>query len=186
MKASDWFRAVQILNSGFGDDVQLRDCFNAIGFYYFHHKHNYAKALEAFQSSKNYELQILCHMQLNDFSSLKKLIEEIPDSVDHRKLLDELGFYLESMGQCELACQSYEKTENFKRCVEACINLNVWDKALQYSQEHNYPQTEQLLQKQIAQGLAKPELSADHWRFVGCENRKEITGGGSSGEKLFL
>ena len=60
---------------------------------------------------------------------------------------------------CDDAVACHLRRDDPKSAVDCCVNLNVWDKALELAEKYDYPQVEGLLQK--VRGRACVALSRD-------------------------
>lgn len=77
-----------------------------------------------------------------DYDSLAKIIEEIPDN---DPLLSELADRFQLAGMAEYAVKCYEKLEEYKKAVDCCVLLNHWGTAIELAEKHGYMQVEGLL-----------------------------------------
>lgn len=78
MRLGDWFRVVQLLQSGGGDDALLNRAWNEIGDYYAE-RYKWAAALQYYVQAKNYAKLAECYYILEDFSGLEELIHQLPE-----------------------------------------------------------------------------------------------------------
>ena len=78
MRLGDWFRVVQLVQSGGGDDELLTLAWNKIGDYFWE-RQKPAKAVQYYAQAKNVEMQVTCHYHLEDYAGLEKLITVLPD-----------------------------------------------------------------------------------------------------------
>ncbi|CAM9895088.1 unnamed protein product [Heterosigma akashiwo] len=84
-RLGDWFRVVQLVQSGGGDDRTLAGSWDRIGDYYAD-RLKWAKAAQYYGQAKNLRRVAECHYRLEDYRGLQKLIEAVPDG--HPLLLD--------------------------------------------------------------------------------------------------
>lgn len=74
----DWFKVVQLLQAGGGDDVLLNKAWNQIGNYYAE-RYKWASAVQYYQQAKNYEKLIECFYILEEYQGLESLIHVLSE-----------------------------------------------------------------------------------------------------------
>jgi WD repeat-containing protein 35 len=156
MRLGDWFRVVQLVQSGGGDDELLTLSWNRIGDYYAA-RQKWAKAVQYYAQAKNNEALVDCYYILEDFKSLEKIMYSLADG---STLLKAIGERFQSVGISEAAVQAYIKAGDVKQAIDCCVLLHRWDKAVELAEEHQFPQIEGLLQKYANQLLEKGKIMA--------------------------
>ncbi len=143
MRLGDWFRVVQLAQSGGGSDDILSTAWNKIGDYYAD-RQKWTKAVQYYDQAKNLPALINAYYLIEDYKNLEALIDLIPDG---SPLLNELALKFHSVGMSDAAANAYLKSGNIKEAIDACVLLNHWQKAIQLAEAHQYPQIEGLLSK---------------------------------------
>jgi WD repeat-containing protein 35 len=156
MRLGDWFRVVQLVQSGGGDDELLTLSWNRIGDYYAA-RQKWGKAVQYYAQAKNSEALVDCYYILEDFKSLEKIMYSLADGSN---LLKAIGERFQSVGISEAAVQAYIKAGDIKQAIDCCVLLHRWDKAVELAEEHQFPQIEGLLQKYANQLLEKGKIMA--------------------------
>jgi len=183
IRLGDWFRVLQLVQSGGGDDKMLTLAWNKIGDYYAD-RQKWSKAAQYYHQAKNTEALIDCFYTLEDYAGLEKLVRALPEGSD---LLIKIGEKFKSVGIVDLpeqhsnsnnsqrAVQNGESTDmqrngavgaflkagDVKRAIDCCVMLNNWDRAVELAEAHSFPQIEGLLSKYATQLLEKgKELQA--------------------------
>lgn len=151
MRLGDWFRVVQLLQSGGGDDQLLQLAWNKIGDYYAD-RQKWSKAVQYYGQAKNSEALVECYYILEDYSGLEKLISAIPEG---SALLLDIGSKFESVGICGHAVSAFLRSSDVKRAIDCCVLLNQWNRAVELAEEHQFSQIEGLLTKYGAHLLEK-------------------------------
>jgi WD repeat-containing protein 35 len=183
IRLGDWFRVLQLVQSGGGDDKMLTLAWNKIGDYYAD-RQKWSKAAQYYHQAKNTEALIDCFYTLEDYAGLEKLVRALPEGSD---LLIKIGEKFESVGIVDLpeqhsnsnnaqravqnggdpdlqrngAVGAFLKAGDVKRAIDCCVMLNNWDRAVELAEAHSFPQIEGLLSKYATQLLEKgKELQA--------------------------
>lgn len=100
-KLGDWFKVLQLLKLdsekriyddtdilesdmlsatvGSGTDVQLEEAYNEIGDYHFE-RQNWNLAVRYYMMSRNIERQADCYYVLEDYDSLSKIMDQLPEN----------------------------------------------------------------------------------------------------------
>eukprot|EP00952_Eustigmatos_sp_NYUAD-ZCMA_P000814 3442-Eustigmatos_ZCMA.PRE.1 len=56
---------------------------------------------------------------------------------------------LQTVGMDDAAVECYLKANEPKMAIDCCVLLNHWERAVALAEEHNFPQIEGLLTKQV-------------------------------------
>ena len=150
-RLGDWFRVVQLVQSGAGDDELLTTAWNKIGDYYAERK-KWAKAVQYYQQARATTKLVECYYSLDDFEGMEELIETLAEG---DPLLLNMGEKFSSVGMSDQAVLSYLRGGEVKLAIETCVLLNQWDRAVELAEEHNYPAIEGLLSKYATHLLSK-------------------------------
>lgn len=142
-RLGDWFRVVQLVQSGAGDDELLQLAWNKIGQHYFT-RQKYDKAMQYYQQAKNIDRLITCHFKLENYDALHDLISELPEGATH---LVRIGTLLQRVGLHKSAVDAFVKAKDTKAAIDCCVLLNQWDVAVQLAETYRFPQIHALLTK---------------------------------------
>ena len=153
-RLGDWFRVVQLIQGGAGDDSLLQDAYCNIGDYYAD-RHRWDKAVMFYTKGKQYKALVNCNYILEDFNALEKLALQLPEG---HEILSEIGEKLMSVGLCSEAVSAFLKGGNIKSAIDCCVLLNQWDQAVSLAGTHNFPQIELLLSKYASYLLEKNKI----------------------------
>ena len=165
-KLGDWFKVLQILKAssgkrdgsgrggndldsdvlasaagGSGSDLQLEEAYNEIGDYYAE-RQKWEMAIKYYLIGRNLEKQAECYYILEDYDSLYKIMDQLPDNSEY---LTKLALMFESIGMCKEACEAYLKAQNVKAAVDVCVKLNQWDEGVRLAKQYNIGQVDMLL-----------------------------------------
>lgn len=143
MRLGDWFRVVQLVQSGTGDDNMLISAWNKIGEYY-RDRQKWLKACQYFAQARNSKALVTCYYSLEDFHKLELLAESLDDS---SPLLPDIAQKFQSVGLTTLASKMNLRIGNVRGAIDCCVLLNDWDTAVSLAEQHNFPQIEGLLAK---------------------------------------
>mmetsp|Transcript_8336 Transcript_8336/g.17822 ORF Transcript_8336/g.17822 Transcript_8336/m.17822 type:complete len:1276 (-) Transcript_8336:992-4819(-) len=143
MRLGDWFKVEKLIRESSGDDSQLNNALNKIGQYY-SDRHKWAKAAQYYTQARNSEMLIECFYALEDFVSLGRLMDALPDG---SPLLISVGEKFQSVGLCNEGVAAFLKAGDTKKAIDCCVLLNQWDQGVTLAQQHNFPQIEALLAK---------------------------------------
>ncbi|CAM9187816.1 unnamed protein product [Chrysoparadoxa australica] len=146
----NWFRVVQLVKQGGGDDEQLTAAWDQIGQHYTE-RGKWAKAVQYFKQAKNSRMVAECHYRLEDYGSMEDITKELPN-LD--PLLLEIGSRFQGVGQVDAAVDAFLKGGDVKAAIDACVVCNAWGRAVALAEEHGFPQIEGLLAKYAMQLLA--------------------------------
>eukprot|EP00741_Cyanophora_paradoxa_P024440 tig00022075_g23597.t1 len=154
MRLGDWFRVVQLVQSGGGDDSLLLTAWNKIGDYYAD-RQKWSKAVSYYSQAKNADKLIECYYILEDYQGLEKLIPALPEN---SPMLNNVGEKFQSVGMCEQAVAAFMRGGNVKAAIDCCILLNNWDKGVELAEKHDFGQIEGLLTKYASHLLEKQKI----------------------------
>jgi WD repeat-containing protein 35 len=154
MRLGDWFRVVQLIQSGAGDDKLLQTSYANIGHYYAD-RQKWEKAYKYYSKAKDLPALVHCAYMLDDYQSLEKLVDRIPDGSDY---LMDVGAKFQSVGLCSMAVSAYLKRGDPKAAIDCCVLLNQWEQAVDLAQEHKFQQIETLLTKYASHLLQKDKI----------------------------
>ncbi|KPM10796.1 hypothetical protein QR98_0093590 [Sarcoptes scabiei] len=113
-----------------------------LGEFYSEHS-NWTKAEEYFEKSNAYEKLIECYIHLEKFDSIVSLIDKINDV----EYLQEIGRFLESVGDCDHSVQAYCKAGKYDMAVNVCINLGEWKTAMILAKQYQIFNLDEFLKK---------------------------------------
>mmetsp|Transcript_312 Transcript_312/g.287 ORF Transcript_312/g.287 Transcript_312/m.287 type:complete len:161 (+) Transcript_312:2110-2592(+) len=85
MKIGDWFRVVELVQEGYGNDDILREAYDRIGDFY-SDRFKWSNAVTFYKRATNYPKMIEMYYNLEDYESLKALTEVFPEG--NETLLD--------------------------------------------------------------------------------------------------
>ncbi|TMW62517.1 hypothetical protein Poli38472_005135 [Pythium oligandrum] len=142
-RLGDWFRVVQLVQSGGGNDTLLVHAWNMIGEYYAD-RHKWEKAIKYYAQAGNTTALASCYYTLGDFNQLEALVSEIPEN---SPLLKEMAVKFTRAGLCSSAVEAYLRMGDVKSAIDACVLLNEWERAVTLAEQHNFPQIENVLTK---------------------------------------
>eukprot|EP01013_Petalomonas_cantuscygni_P011975 TRINITY_DN2567_c0_g1_i1.p1 TRINITY_DN2567_c0_g1~~TRINITY_DN2567_c0_g1_i1.p1 ORF type:complete len:1282 (-),score=375.63 TRINITY_DN2567_c0_g1_i1:194-4039(-) len=155
VRLGDWFKVVQLVQEGGGDDAIIHDAWNHIADYYAD-RQKWAKAVQYYSQARNYERLIDFYYLLEDYRSLTRLTEHLPQGAS---LLITLGDKFTSVGFCENAVAAYLKGGDVQKAVDTCIELNQWDQAMELAEQHKIPNVEDRLTQYAAQLVAREDVT---------------------------
>lgn len=142
-RLGDWFRVVQLVQSGGGNDALLMHAWNMIGEYYAD-RHKWEKAIKYYAQANNTSALAHCFYTLGDFNQLEALVGEIPEKAP---LLKEMALKFTRAGLCSSAVEAYLRMGDIKSAIDSCVLLNEWERAVTLAEQHNFPQIENVLAK---------------------------------------
>ena len=141
MRIGDWFKVVQLIKEGYGNDDLLVQAYDKIGDYYAD-RFKWNTAAQYYALSKNYTALIDAHFNGDDYENLENLIEQIQDG---SPVLIDLAEKLQSVGLCDGAVKAYQKAGNVKKALDCCVLLNQWNLAVEIAEKNGFVQIEGLL-----------------------------------------
>lgn len=142
-RLGDWFRVVQLVQSGGGNDALLSHAWDMIGEYYAD-RHKWEKAIKYYAQASNISALTHCYYTLGDFNQLEALVTEIPE---YSPLLKEMAVKFTRAGLCKSAVEAYLRMGDIKSAIDSCVLLNEWERAVTLAEQHNFPQIENVLTK---------------------------------------
>lgn len=151
IRSGDWFRVVQLLQSGGGDDKLLQRSWNSIGDHYFD-RQQWKKSIQYYQQAKNYHSLAQSLYKAAEYEKLEDLIQQQPEGSD---ILRDIGEKFQSLGLIEPSIKSWLRYGNPKAAIDSCVLLNEWKEAVRLSEEHGFPQIQSLLSKYANQLMEK-------------------------------
>ena len=147
----DWFKVVNLVQQGGGDDELLVTSWNQIGDYYMEHR-MIAKAAQHYAQAKNNERLVECYSMLEDYSSLEKLI---PALTDGAPLLHVIGKKFMAVGMSTEAVGAFLKGGDAAGAIESCVAQHHWEAALTLAEAHAYPDLQKILQQYASHLLSQ-------------------------------
>ncbi|KAG7386680.1 WD repeat-containing protein 35 [Phytophthora pseudosyringae] len=142
-RLGDWFRVVQLVQSGGGNDDLLTHAWNMIG-EYFSDRHKWEKAIKYYAQAKNTNALVQCYYALGDFNQLEALVNDLPES---SPLLKDMAVKFTRAGLCQSAVETYVRMGDVKSAIDSCVLLNEWERAVGLAEQYNFPQIENVLTK---------------------------------------
>lgn len=142
-RLGDWFRVVQLVQSGGGNDDLLIHAWNMMGEYYYD-RHKWEKAIKYYAQAKNTSALVQCYYALGDFEQLEALVVELPET---SPLLKEMAIKFTRAGLCQSAAEAYIRMGDVKSAIDSCVLLNEWEHAVNLAEQYNFPQMENVLAK---------------------------------------
>eukprot|EP00906_Rhabdomonas_costata_P037007 RCo051982 len=155
IRLGDWFKVVQLVQEGGGDDALIMEAWNHIGDYYAD-RQKWAKAVQYYGQAKNYEKLVEYNYLLEDYKSMERLIDQLPEG---STLLTTLGQKFASVGFSSFAVAALLKAGDVKAAVDCCVELNQWDQAVQLAEVHQLPEIPQYLSKYANHLLEKDAVT---------------------------
>jgi len=152
-RLGDWFRVVQLVQQGYGDDNDNILALNNIGDYYAD-RQKWGKAVQYYTQAKNAARRVECYYMLEDFTNLEKLILQLNEG---NALLKVIGEKFTSVGMVAEAVDAYIRAGDPRLAIDACASLNEWDRAIELAENYDLPHIEELLSKYATHLLEKGE-----------------------------
>eukprot|EP00658_Telonema_sp_P-2_P057526 TRINITY_DN4596_c0_g6_i3.p1 TRINITY_DN4596_c0_g6~~TRINITY_DN4596_c0_g6_i3.p1 ORF type:complete len:1179 (-),score=268.48 TRINITY_DN4596_c0_g6_i3:50-3586(-) len=137
-RLGDWFRVVQMVTQGYGDDRDHQLALNQIGDYYAD-RQKWNKAAQFYSQAKNNSKLAVCLYMLEDFVGLEQLTQALPPGPESYELLKEIGDKFTSVGMVAEAEGAFIRAGEPRMAIDACASLNEWDQAVKLAQEHADP-----------------------------------------------
>ncbi|CAL8099606.1 unnamed protein product [Calicophoron daubneyi] len=134
-RLGDWFRVAQLAkdSGALVKDTELAEIWNAIGDH-FADQMIWDKAASYYRQGGDLNKFAECLYQLEDYSGLERLIEELPDG---HTLLPELAMRFASIGLAQQAVYALVKCNRIKEAIDVCLELNHWQMALELVGQQN-------------------------------------------------
>lgn len=155
-RMGSWFRVVQLIQSGGGDDELLRDARNKIGDFY-RTRQKWDKAAQYYAQAENVEEHMKVCFRLQNFTELQSIMKGLPDA-DPR--LRTLGAYFQQYGLHEESVSAFLKLGDVKAAIDCCVLLNRWGTAVELAEKHKFPQIQTLLAKYANHILQNDDIQA--------------------------
>ncbi|VDN93551.1 unnamed protein product, partial [Brugia pahangi] len=148
-KMNDWFRIVEILQQSKqpGDDELLMKAWNHVGDYYAE-RQKWKQAESYYEKGENHKQLIRCYLMDDNYDKLELLAKRLPDG---DKLIAEIGEIFLSAGLCEQAVECFVRCDMLNEALDACIQLNQWEQAVQLSKTYNLRDVHLLLNRYAEQ-----------------------------------
>jgi WD repeat-containing protein 35 len=142
-RLGDWFRVVQLVHEGAGDDSVMVRAWEQIGDFYAD-RQKWSKATQYYSQCKHHRKLAGVYYIMEDFKNLEKII----DAAGHDKeLLMTLGGMFLSVGLAESAVNAFLAANEVRKAVDACVELNQWDQAVMLAEKHQLSDISQYLSK---------------------------------------
>eukprot|EP00760_Papus_ankaliazontas_P001905 PhM_4_TR10728/c0_g1_i1/m.13047/K19674/WDR35, IFT121; WD repeat-containing protein 35 len=155
MRLGDWFRVVQLVQEGGGDETLVQHAWEQIGDYY-SERQKWSKAAQFYAQVKKYDKLVPLYFQLEDYRALTRII----DFVEHDTvLLIDIGRKLASVGLSEAAVDAFIKAQEIKMAVDCCVELNQWDQAIQLAEKYRVSEIAQYLSKYASHLVEKEKIA---------------------------
>merc|ERR1719440_381845 len=116
VRLGDWFRVIQLAQSGGGNEDLLQQAWSAIGDYY-RDRGKWMNAAQYYAKAQNNAALINAYYFLEDYDSLEQLITYLPEG---SPVLADIAAKLTSVGLCEQAVQAYLRLGDVKTAVDTC------------------------------------------------------------------
>jgi len=146
----DWFKVVQLIQQGGGDDAMLQTAWNRIGDY-FYERQKVAKAAQYYAQAKNMEALIKCYCALEDWTGLEKATAALNEG---SHLLFEVAERFAAVGMSDEAVAAFIKGGHAKAAIESCVKSHQWETAIRLADSYNYPDIQKLLAQNATELLA--------------------------------
>jgi WD repeat-containing protein 35 len=151
----EWFKVVQLVQQGGGDDKLLQNAWNQVGDH-FYERQKISKAVQYYVQAKNYDALVRCYYELEEYPSLEKLTTVITDG---SPLLQDVGHRLVSVGMAREAIAAFVKCGDIKSAIDACVKQHQWEGAVQLVESHNHPDIQRVLTQYAPGSRSLPHLN---------------------------
>ncbi len=160
MRLGDWFRVLQLLQGGEGDDEMLRTAYDKIGEYWAA-RSVWRNAAQFYEKSGNRRALAEAYYRLEAYDQLTALArKQGAEAEDLRRMAG----MLQSVGLSEAAVDCFLRLGDVKAAIDCCVQLQQWDAAIELAQEHNFPQIHGLFAKYaghlLQRGTVEGEVDA--------------------------
>lgn len=145
-RLGDWFKALQLVQEGGGDEALTYRAWENIGDYYAE-RQKWSKAAQFYTQCKKFDKLAKALYVLEDFRGLEKLVQQVGHD---RDLLLSIAEKFLSVGLVELAVPALLKAGEPRMAVDACIHLHQWDSAVVLAEKNNLPEVNTYLAKYAA------------------------------------
>ncbi|UJR15120.1 hypothetical protein I4U23_002085 [Adineta vaga] len=144
-KLGDWFRVVQILQSGaVASDAMQNEAWNELGDFYFD-RQQWATAAKYYEQSGNNSQAYRCYALTEDYVALQKLSQSLQDN---DPLLKPIGDTFGSVGLSDQAVNAYKRCNRIQEAVQMCIEFSQWDMGIELARQYNMNDVKTLLTRQ--------------------------------------
>ncbi|CAF3875607.1 unnamed protein product [Rotaria sp. Silwood1] len=144
-KLGDWFRVVQILQSGaIASDAMQNEAWNELGDFYYD-RQQWATAAKYYEQSGNNSQLFYCYTFIDDYSALEKLSQSLQEN---DPLLKPIADTFAGVGLCEQAVDAYKRCNRIQEAVQMCIELSQWDMGIELARHYNLSDLKALLTRQ--------------------------------------
>ncbi|XP_024366604.1 uncharacterized protein [Physcomitrium patens] len=133
MKLGDWIMLEKLLEGGGGNDSLLELTWNNIGDYHAD-RQSWDKAAVYYYKSKNCEKLAECLYALGDWDALGALLESLHQG---STLFLSLAKKFANVGICKHAVTAFVEGKNIKAAIDASMDLNHWDVAMNLAMKHD-------------------------------------------------
>jgi WD repeat-containing protein 35 len=155
-RTGDWFRVVQLIQTGGGDDEVLRQARNRIGDFY-RTRQKWDKAAQYYSQANNLEAHMKVCFRLQNFEELQTIMKNLPESDPRLRIV---GGYFQQYGLHEQAVSAFLKLGDVKSAIDCCVLLNRWGVAVDLAEKHKFPQIQTLLSKYANHILQSKDIQA--------------------------
>ncbi|CAF4161448.1 unnamed protein product, partial [Rotaria sordida] len=144
-KLGDWFRVVQILQSGaIASDAMQNEAWNELGDFYYD-RQQWATAAKYYEQSGNNSQLFQCYALTEDYVALEKLSQSLQEN---DPLLRPIADTFASVGLSEQAVDAYKRCNRIQEAVQMCIELSQWDMGIELARHYNLSDLKALLTRQ--------------------------------------
>uniref|UniRef100_A0AC35UH30 ANAPC4_WD40 domain-containing protein n=1 Tax=Rhabditophanes sp. KR3021 TaxID=114890 RepID=A0AC35UH30_9BILA len=144
-KMCDWAGVLRILQAypSSGDDHIIQQARKKMGDYYMARR-EWKLAASYYEHGQNFEELFKCYKMSEDYSKIEMLVKRINDG---NSLLKDIGDFYTCTGLGLEAVDCYIRCEKFEEALDSCIQLNMWERAVELSKAHNIRDVPSLLSK---------------------------------------
>ncbi|ORC82983.1 uncharacterized protein TM35_000791090 [Trypanosoma theileri] len=153
-RIGDWFRVVQLVQEGGGDESHMQKAWENIGDYYAD-RQKWTKASQYYTQCR--QLHKLAHIffLLEDYELLAQLIT----NAEHDKeLLLKIGEMLLAVGLGDEASRAFLAAGEPRLAVDGCVQLHMWDRAMSIAESHKITDVAPQLGRQAARLVESERL----------------------------
>ncbi|CAF4041793.1 unnamed protein product [Adineta steineri] len=144
-KLGDWFRVVQILQSGtVASDAMQNEAWNELGDFYYD-RQQWATAVKYYEQSGNNSQAFHCYALVEDYAALEKLSRSLQEN---DPLLKPIGDTFATVGLSEQAVDAYKRCNRVQEAVQMCIEFSQWDMGIELARQYNLNDVKSLLTRQ--------------------------------------
>ncbi|KAL9655556.1 hypothetical protein ABK040_002223 [Willaertia magna] len=150
----DWKKVLTLVREMNGSDELLLEVFNQLGDHY-SERQQWERSIQFYIKSRNFEKLSEAYYRVEDFDSLERLIEELPEN---SSLLSSIGDKLASVGLTSQSVQAFLKGGKTKGAIDVCVELNQWDEAVALAEKYHVSEIEDILYKYANHLVSKGNL----------------------------